>query len=273
MCDPCCCFTDEPLTREELAKAGYNEAHPYHSFHQERFQIGMKDALCEEPCCCLLTCVTATYGTNWCLRREVLEKDWSKYHCCQGFSPCCNDCLEHCVCCEGDGRAVCMCVECCLFPGLAISATRVHLMHEFALATDPMDHKIIRFNNCIQCLACICYTIGIFIKEARHIARLVDLFAHLVFMCTAGCMAGQIHREKQFQLTREALLPAQEHGCMGDEHPDALTAPQMDKSYPIAAGLNGPAPPGYAAAPPAEVAPPAPHVPAPPAPPPQDRQA
>eukprot|EP00658_Telonema_sp_P-2_P003178 TRINITY_DN11167_c0_g1_i1.p1 TRINITY_DN11167_c0_g1~~TRINITY_DN11167_c0_g1_i1.p1 ORF type:complete len:177 (+),score=31.43 TRINITY_DN11167_c0_g1_i1:409-939(+) len=174
-----------------------------------------------------------------------------------------------------------MCLECLCCPGLAISATRIHLMHEYALGVDPMDNKIIRFNNCIQCVACVCHVVGIFIKEARHLARLVDLFAHLVFLCTAGCMAGQIHREKSFQIQKEALLPPE---CQGDEANQAylsqpvddhsiMAAPQCDQSYPPTkhppeySAPSAPAPVGYCPGPvqPGQQPPPPPPPPPPPA--------
>lgn len=205
-CLCCCCFSAEPLSREELSKSGYGESHPYCRDHHRRFQVGMKDACCAEPCCCLATFFTCTLGTNWCLRREVLDKEWATsrdgepthggYYCCQGFAPC-SHCLDKCVCCEEDGRCCCMCLECLCCPGLALSATRIHLMHEFELLVDPCDNQIIRFNNCIQLLACICDVVAIFWRPARNLARITDLIAHLVFMTTAGCMAAQIHHEKK----------------------------------------------------------------------------
>merc|ERR1712070_306937 len=120
---------------------------------------------------------------------------WDGYKCCQGFSPCCNDCLDALVCCTGDARCCCMCVECLLCPGLAISASRVQLMIAGALQPDPADFQIIRFNNCMQMLACICHIAAIFNRNLRSLAHLVEVFSHVVFMCTAGCMAAQIHHE------------------------------------------------------------------------------
>merc|ERR1712216_129423 len=94
---------------------------------------------------------------------------------------------------------------------MAISSTRVHMMIAGDLRPDPGDFQIIRFNNCIQCLACICHTLAIFIRDLRAAARLVDLFAHIVFACTAGCMAGQIHREvrhRKLEILQEDSLMA-----------------------------------------------------------------
>eukprot|EP00658_Telonema_sp_P-2_P023185 TRINITY_DN19284_c0_g2_i2.p2 TRINITY_DN19284_c0_g2~~TRINITY_DN19284_c0_g2_i2.p2 ORF type:complete len:227 (+),score=35.00 TRINITY_DN19284_c0_g2_i2:276-956(+) len=163
----------------------------------------MKSAICNAPCCCILTCISGTYGTNWCLRRSVLDKDWSKYYCCQGFAPCCQECLDGCVCENPNCRACCMCLECICCPGLAISATRAHLMIEYNLIPDKSDNQIIRFNNCIQCLAIICDILAICIRDLRGCAQIVDLIAHIVFCCTAGCMAGQIDAEKKYQLSLE----------------------------------------------------------------------
>jgi len=211
----CCCFSEEPLSKEEVQKSGYDKSsnsgatagkpHPYsdecHS--SNKFQVAMKDAICQSPLCCILTCVTGTFGTNWCLRRQVIDKDWSKYYCCQGFAPCCQECLDGITPEAEAGRACCMCLECFCCPGLAISATRFHLMIEYALVPDPSDNQIIRFNNCMQCLACICDLLAICFEGLRDCARIVDCIAHIVFCMTAGCMAGQIDAEKSYQIEME----------------------------------------------------------------------
>jgi len=269
-CFLCCCFSPGPLSREELQKSGYKGEHPYCALHhQQRFQVSMANSCCKSPCCCLLTSFTCTYGTNWCLRREVIEADWNQYHCCQGFTPC-SECLESCLCCEGDGRCCCMCLECLCCPGLAISATRIQLMHEFALAVDPCDNQIIRFNNCMQLLACVCDIAAICFKPARDLARIIDLIAHLVFMATAGCMAAQIHHEKQYQLSLVAegslLPPGQQHSAMGDNHHNPVAPVYTNDS---SQSDWGNAPSAYTApptAPPAtdKIQPPAPALPPPP---------
>jgi len=208
-----CCFSDAALGADERPPA-YSRAaqsgpyadkeHPYMvDFGGSQFRVAMKDALCHSwgsACCCLSTFFTCTYGTNWFVRRMVLDEDWSKYYCCQGFAPCgCNQCLDPLVPEHPNARACCMCCECLCCPGLAISASRIHVMYEYDLMVDPTDNQIIRFNNCMQCLACICDVLAICFRDLRGIARIIDCIADIVFFSVAGCMAGQLYTEKQYQ--------------------------------------------------------------------------
>eukprot|EP00658_Telonema_sp_P-2_P077439 TRINITY_DN7004_c0_g1_i12.p1 TRINITY_DN7004_c0_g1~~TRINITY_DN7004_c0_g1_i12.p1 ORF type:complete len:268 (+),score=81.27 TRINITY_DN7004_c0_g1_i12:76-879(+) len=179
------------------------QAH-WNSNQPNKFQTSMCKAGCADPCCCALTCVSCTYGTSWCLRRKVLDGDWSKYQCCQGFCdvPCCDDFGEKCASCcgSGDGRCCCMCLECICCPGLAISSSRLQLMVEYALVPEESDNQIIRFNNCMQCLACFCQVLAWVVPECRQCATIVRILADIVFLCTASCMAAQINKEKNFQI-------------------------------------------------------------------------
>jgi hypothetical protein len=78
---------------------------------------------------------------------------------------------------------------CCA--GCAISATRVYIQEERQIQSDPCDNRIIRFNNCIQILACICSILAIFIAELREIAECINIIADIVYMITSGCMQAQ----------------------------------------------------------------------------------
>eukprot|EP00658_Telonema_sp_P-2_P035609 TRINITY_DN2585_c0_g1_i6.p1 TRINITY_DN2585_c0_g1~~TRINITY_DN2585_c0_g1_i6.p1 ORF type:complete len:176 (-),score=44.58 TRINITY_DN2585_c0_g1_i6:75-602(-) len=108
---------------------------------ENKFQIAMKEAPCENYGCFYLTCITCSYGTNWCLRRQVLEKDWSRYYCCQGLSPCCQEQLDNVTPADPNGRACCAWCECCVCPGLAIAATRSHLMICLLYTSDAADEE------------------------------------------------------------------------------------------------------------------------------------
>eukprot|EP00658_Telonema_sp_P-2_P035606 TRINITY_DN2585_c0_g1_i16.p1 TRINITY_DN2585_c0_g1~~TRINITY_DN2585_c0_g1_i16.p1 ORF type:complete len:218 (+),score=29.83 TRINITY_DN2585_c0_g1_i16:184-837(+) len=187
----------------------------------------MKEAPCENYGCFYLTCITCSYGTNWCLRRQVLEKDWSRYYCCQGLSPCCQEQLDNVTPADPNGRACCAWCECCVCPGLAIAATRSHLMIEYGLTPDPSDNQIIRFNNCIQMLACICEICAMFNPDLREAADCIHCIAQIVFCCMAGCMAGQIDIEKRYQ---QSLGPASAP-LLGPEAHDRDTAPGQAPEY------------------------------------------
>jgi len=106
--------------------------------------------------------------------------DMSKYICCQGmFGGCC--CIRPGNMGEQDCPMCCLCLEatCCL--SLAISASRWYIMEQRGLHSDPCDRRIIRVNNCLQCLACICTCLAICIEELRGVADLVQHIAHIFF--------------------------------------------------------------------------------------------
>lgn len=92
----------------------------------------------------------------------------------------------------------------------AISATRIYVQDERQIMTDPCDNRIIvgvfgvgvwgevilfspgsplpsswqRFNNLMQLLSCICDILSIFFRELRHLARIIDFIADIVYcMC------------------------------------------------------------------------------------------
>ena len=91
---------------------------------------------------------------------------------------------------------LCLCFEVCCCPGCSVSATRFYVMDRYNIVPDPMDNKIVRFNNCIQCLACILDLLSIFIDGLDDAAVIVDHIAKLVFHLTVGCMSAQIHYGK-----------------------------------------------------------------------------
>jgi len=102
-------------------------------------------------------------------------------------------CPEFCLCCEG---------TCCVGP--SISSTRMFIMDKYQLQSDEVilifvpsddsfklsqpqcDNRLIRFNNCMQMLACICDILAIFIAELRDCAQCIDIIANIVFYCTVG---------------------------------------------------------------------------------------
>ncbi len=44
-------------------------------------------------------------------------------------------------------------------------------MEKYDLASDPCDYRLIRINNALQILACVCNILAIFIAELRQIAQ------------------------------------------------------------------------------------------------------
>jgi hypothetical protein len=60
---------------------------------------------------------------------------------------------------------------------------------------DPCDNRIIRFNNCMQLLSCVCHMIACIMPEFRDLADLVDCIADMVFLTTQACMTAQTDYE------------------------------------------------------------------------------
>jgi len=69
------------------------------------------------------------------------------------------------------------------------------MMDKYNLVPDPMDNKIIRFNNCMQCLACIVGLLAIFIDGLDQADLIINQIAQFVFHLTVGCMSAQIRYE------------------------------------------------------------------------------
>jgi len=49
-----------------------------------------------------------------------------------------------------------------------VQGTRYYLMDKFRIHPDPTDYQIIRFNNALQCCACICNLAACFIEDLRY---------------------------------------------------------------------------------------------------------
>jgi hypothetical protein len=65
-------------------------------------------------------------------------------------------------------------------------------MDKYELSSDPCDYRLIRISNCIQLAACICDIVAIFNRELRHLARVLDHLADLVYHIMSGCMTAQV---------------------------------------------------------------------------------
>jgi len=177
MAGVCCCLGD-PI-----------EGDPRPSGPQ--FRTTMCDAPCHDPCCCLgaMVCIPCA---QFYIRRKALDYDMSRYSCCQGYYP---------ICCFGQPNSCgakdcpdfCLCLESLFCHSCAVSATRNYVMDQRGFQSDPCDRRLIRLNNCLQSLACICTIIACFVPACRDAAICIDRVADCVYCMTMGCMTAQVN--------------------------------------------------------------------------------
>lgn len=124
----------------------------------------------------------------------------TKYSCFQGYFDCC--CCQAGACGEAHCPDCCLCLEahCCNF--MAVSASRIYVMEKYDLTSDPCDYRLIRINNCLQCMACICNVLSMFVSELKQLSRIIDFIAQLFYHCVSGCMSAQTAFEVDYQLTQ-----------------------------------------------------------------------
>jgi len=166
-----------------------------------KFKIGMLEAPAKDPVWFCYGCLCMPCA-QYQLRTMSLGADWPKgYQCCQGYFDCC--CFKKCMSMgRGENEGVdrdcpelCLCVEVFLCPSCAVSATRFYVLDKYNIVPDPMDNKIIHFNNCLQCLSCIISIAALFIDGLDEAADIIQYIANLVFHITSGCMTAQVHYE------------------------------------------------------------------------------
>jgi len=199
------CLASTPLSRDELkGKRGASIAR--YVDHVNAFQVSMLETPCAcdtLPCCVVGACPLVHLCVQGHMRHKVLNhlhpgSNWDHYVCCQGFVPACC-CFNPGQCGERDCPRTCMCCEAFLCPGCAVSSTRFLLMDHYELMPDPCDNRLIRINNCIQVLSCICHVAAIFDKHLRELAHLLDCLADVVFWSTTGCMVAQVDAELRYR--------------------------------------------------------------------------
>lgn len=173
-----CLFDDSPV--EGKTRTGQNQ-----------FKTGMKDAPCNDPLFCIFSCLCMPCS-NCFLRYKAIDENMDNYICCQGHYDC--NCFKAGS--IGDqGNPCCLAIEGLCCSSCAVSATRMHLMDKYDLSSDPCDNQIIRFNNFMQMLACICEILACIEPAFRDLADIIGCIADLVFIATASCMNAQGHYE------------------------------------------------------------------------------
>lgn len=160
--------------------------------YTNQWGTGMMNAPVANPmgCCAALLCPCPM---SMYLRYLVLEKDVSKYVCCQGYYD---------IACHKAGRYgesscpwVCMAVESLFCFSCSISSTRMTIMDTRNIMPDPCDNRLIRFSNMLQWLSCICNMLAMVMDEFDALASIIDFAADVVFTIISTCMQAQVHHE------------------------------------------------------------------------------
>jgi hypothetical protein len=139
------------------------------------------------------------------MRHKVLNhvepgSGWSNYICCQGmFGGCC--CIQPGNLCESTCPVPCMCLEACLCPGPAVSATSNVIRERYSLGLDEDDVRLIRCSNCLFYFSVLlsCVAMCTDCEADDMLANIVNCVADVVFLSVGGCMTAQVHREMKIR--------------------------------------------------------------------------
>eukprot|EP00041_Stephanoeca_diplocostata_P036226 m.1310593 g.1310593 ORF g.1310593 m.1310593 type:complete len:227 (+) comp24826_c0_seq7:265-945(+) len=213
-----CCLDGSP--HEDDPRSAYQQ-------YGRQWETDMMHAGCNNfSGCCIAMFCPPCFACH--LRAQAIQGDWNKWKCCQGYI-----CPGCCSCCDdighnNDCQKLCLCLEVMFFEPCAISATRIYVQEERQITTDPCDNRLIRFNNIVQLLSVICDILAIINGSFRHIARILDNIANIVYCLTQACMQSQTHLELTLHPTAvdyaEPLIVHQP-GPSGSERAPLLAAP------------------------------------------------
>mmetsp|Transcript_25067 Transcript_25067/g.58087 ORF Transcript_25067/g.58087 Transcript_25067/m.58087 type:complete len:251 (+) Transcript_25067:126-878(+) len=160
--------------------------------YQNTWNTGMVNAPCADPCCCLASllfpCCSAMY-----VRKEVLGGSLERYKCCQGYYDCM--CFKAGSLGEESMPEVCLCLEALLCEACSISSSRFFIMDTRSIQPDPCDTRLIRLNNFLVLLSCVCHILAMIDDTFDSIADLVELISDIVYAIVSSCMLTQTHVE------------------------------------------------------------------------------
>ena len=100
---------------------------------------------------------------------EVLLCNFDNLSIIEGYIQCC--CVGKGDCGENNCPDCCAFLEGCLCNSLAVSASRAYVMELYDLSSDPCDYRLIRINNCLQCLSCMCDILSLLDRNFRQLAQ------------------------------------------------------------------------------------------------------
>mmetsp|Transcript_19437 Transcript_19437/g.35308 ORF Transcript_19437/g.35308 Transcript_19437/m.35308 type:complete len:217 (-) Transcript_19437:178-828(-) len=193
------CFSTNPMSKEDM-KGKYGEAFQGVADYENKYDITMCQApKAETACWCkslFCPCCAMIHMRHKALNHVEPGSGWSNYKCCQGyFGGCC--CLQPGKLGESKCPKACMCLESCLCPGAAVSATSNIIRHEYGLGLDKDDIRLLRCSNCLQVLACAASLLNICIDFDGDdmVVCIINAVADITFCCVQGCMSAQVFHE------------------------------------------------------------------------------
>ena len=206
------CFSKERLTQDEI-KGKYGDAFGPYKDYGNNFDISLCQAPCREPlCCCTSTiclCPAQVFMRHKALNHVNPGSGWSDYKCCQGyFGGIC--CFQPGQMCESTCPVPCMCLESCICPGPAVSATSNLIREKYRLGLDEDDVRLIRCSNCLFYFSFIlsCIAMCTDCEGDDAVASAVDCISDGVFLSVAGCMTAQVNHE--MALRKNLVKPVQQ---------------------------------------------------------------
>lgn len=156
--------------------------------HPRAWETSMMGSCCGNPWGFLASCICPCLMACW-LRYAALQRDMSKYRCCQGYI--CGGCFKWFDNCAQSCPCCCLFCEVTLCCPCAVSSNRWFVQHERQIRSDPCDNRIIRLNNCLQCLACLCRC---FLRTSWP-AHIIRFIADLFYIWVQACMQAQTDYE------------------------------------------------------------------------------
>jgi len=129
------------------------------------------------------------------LRKKALGGTLENYKCCQGYIWPMSSRAGKCG--ESSSPEFCLCLEVCCCEGCSISATRMLIQDNKNIRSDPCDNRIIRFQNWLQLLNCVCQIAAALTDQAwlDNAADIIQCIAFLVNCTVMGCMGAQMYYE------------------------------------------------------------------------------
>jgi hypothetical protein len=107
----------------------------------------------------------------------------------QGYYSPCTRCIDGM---DKECPQCCLCIESVCCCSCSISATRMMVMDMYELHSDPCDRKLIRINNMLQCLSCICDIAAMCDPELRECAQCLDCISDIFYCMIQSCMVTQV---------------------------------------------------------------------------------